>query len=770
MKTIFRIAKTELRVLFYSPIAWFLLVAFFIQCGIAYFFQLNSNASLQEMGGEQLRYMNHLTIRIFSSNGSVFSNVMQKLYLYIPLLTMGLISRETSSGTIKLLYSSPIKVRDIVLGKYLAMLIYSVLMVAAMSVFIVAGMWQIKSMDSGIMMSAILGLFLLLCTYAAIGLFMSSLTTYQVVAAVCTFVMIGILSFIGTIWQGLDFVRDLTYFLSIQGRTQKMLFGLISSKDVLYFLVIIFMFIGFTYFKLKSGIESRPFIVKAMRYVMVVVIGLAVGYVSSRPVFTLYTDTTVHQEQTLTPNAREIIKELGDEPLEVVTYNNALNRYMWLGMPQQRNRVLDNWDLYTRFKPDISFSFVQYYAEPLDNPQYPFSKMYPDKTVKEAAEQTIRGMGMKAKDFKTPEEIRKIINLEPELNRYVMQLKYKGRSTFLRVFDDQLIWPGETEVSAAFKRLLQAKLPKILFVTGNLERDINKIGAREYMTVTNTKTFRYSLINQGFDSDTISLDSHDIPEDITTLVLADPKTTLSPVALAKLEQYIDKGGNLLIAGEPGKQTVLNPVLQKLGVQMMEGVVAQPSRNLTPDVVLPELTPLAKSLSAGVARSAEDSLKVAVPGVTGLTYGNSPFTVEPLLLTDAQKSWVRKTSLVLDSAQIVYDTSAGDEKKAVPVMISLTRKINGKEQRIIVAGDADFMSNANLNRVDVETANFPFITALFSWLDYKQFPIDTHRPESNDNRVKVSLDDVELLKIIYLWVMPGIMIAFGAILLIRRKRK
>ncbi|MEI3797214.1 MULTISPECIES: Gldg family protein [unclassified Chitinophaga] len=770
MKTIFRIAKTELRVLFYSPIAWFLLVAFFIQCGIAYFLQLKGYAGMQEMGGEQLRYMDHLTIKIFSSQMSVFDNVMQKLYLYIPLLTMGLISRETSSGTIKLLYSSPIKVRDIVLGKYLAMLIYSVLMVAAMSVFIAAGMWQIKSLDSGIMLSAVLGLFLLLCTYAAIGLFMSSLTTYQVVAAVCTFVMIGILSFVGTMWQSIDFVRDLTYFLSIQGRTQKMLFGLISSKDVLYFLVIIFMFIGFTYFKLKSGMESRPFMVKAMRYVIVVVIGLAVGYISSRPAFTTYTDTTVHQERTLTPNAQRIIKELGDEPLEVITYNNALSRYSWLGVPEQRNRLLDNWDLYTRFKPGISFRFVQYYAEPLDNPQFPFSKMYPGKTVKEAAEQTIRGMGMKVSAFKTPEEIKKIIDLEPELNRFVMQLKYKGRSTFLRVFDDQMVWPGETEVSAAFKRLLQAKLPKILFVTGDLERDIHKVGAREYMTITNTKPFRYSLINQGFDSDTISLGSRDIPEGITALVLTDPKTALSAAAQAKLEQYIDKGGNLLIAGEPGKQTVLNPILQKLGVQMMEGVVAQPSKDLTPDIVLPQLTPLAVSLSADVAKTVKDSLKVAMPGVTGLAYSGSSFTIEPLLITDTQKSWLRKTSLVLDSAQVVYDAAAGDERKALPVMISMTRKVNGKEQRIIVAGDADFMSNSNLNRFDVETANFPFITALFSWLDYKQFPIDTHRPESEDNRVKVSLDDVDLLKIVYLWVMPGIMIAFGAILLIRRKRK
>jgi len=204
---------------------------------------------------------------------------------------------------------------------------------------------------------------------------------------------------------------------------------------------------------------------------------------------------------------------------------------------------------------------------------------------------------------------------------------------------------------------------------------------------------------------------------------------------------------------------------------MDGVIAQPSKQLTPDIVLPELTPLAISLSQDLAKTVEDSLKIAVPGVTGLSYNsNNGFTVEPLLVTDVKKSWLRKSALVLDSAEIVYDAAAGDERKPLPVMIAMTRKIKGKEQRIIVAADADFMSNSNLKRYDVQTANFPFITAIFSWLDYKLFPIDASRPAAPDKRVKVTLDGVEVLKIIYLWGMPGIMIAFATILLIRRKRK
>ena len=196
MKTVVRIAKTELRTLFYSPIAWFLMIVFLVQCGITYFGQLNSQAQTQEIGGIGLQYMTHLTERIFISPPGLFPSVMQKLYLFIPLLTMGLISRETSSGTVKLLYSSPIKVREIVFGKYLAMMIYSLVLVAIVGIFMIAATFHIKNADGGLLVSGAIGFYLLLCAYSAIGLFMSCLTTYQVVAAVCTFVMIGILSYI----------------------------------------------------------------------------------------------------------------------------------------------------------------------------------------------------------------------------------------------------------------------------------------------------------------------------------------------------------------------------------------------------------------------------------------------------------------------------------------------------------------------------------------------------------------------------------------------
>jgi ABC-2 type transport system permease protein len=788
MILIFKIAKAELRNLFYSPIAWFLTIAFMVECAISYTKLINQYAGQQEMGGMDLAYLNQLTYNVFTSPQGLFSGIMQNLYLYIPLLTMGLISREINGGTISLLYSSPVKVREIVFGKYLAMMIYSAILLFVIGIFMVAGVFDIRSADYGVLLAAGLGFYLLLCAYSAIGLFMSSLTSYQIVAAVSTFIMIGILSYIGTLWQAIDFVRDLTYFLSLSGRTRHMLGGLITTNDVIYFVVIVYIFLGLTIYKLQSGRETKPWYVSAGRYVAIIVSALVIGYTTSRPGLIGYWDTTANKDRTLTLEAQKIIKELGDDKLEITSYTNFLDNYYWFGLPEARNEYLGRWEPYLRFKPDIEFHYVSYYDMPL-SVEFNLFDLYKGKTIKQIAEQRAKGSDLDIKMFETPEQIQKEIDLKPELNRYVMKLTYKGRSTFLRVFDDQVQWPMEAEVSAAFKRLLQADMPKIAFITGDGERRIDKKGDREYKTVTIDKTFRYALINQGFDVDTLSLNTRDIPAYIKALVIADPQNELSPAAIQKIKAYIAKGGNLWIAGEPGRQQLLNPLLKTLGVQLMNGILEQESKDYAPTLVLPHLTKAAIGFSKILDKPSVDTLPVSMNGVSGLTYHDtSGFHAQPLLITEAGAvTNTMRRNPDLDIVNSKEDVHTGSEtqvkvpsypspennntsKDTFTTALALTRKTNGKQQRIIISGDADLLSNAELIRYKPSVSNFEFSTALFSWLDYGEFPVNTLRPDANDNRVTVSTDHVAFLKIVYIYLIPGLILIFAAIFLIRRKRK
>ena len=118
--------------------------------------------------------------------------MLEHLYFYIPLLTMGLMSREFSSGSIKLLYSSPVTSAQIILGKYLSVMIYCAVLLGVILVYVGLGALTIGHMDGTLIFSNFLGMYLLICAYAVIGLFMSCLTSYQVVAAIGTLAFFGL--------------------------------------------------------------------------------------------------------------------------------------------------------------------------------------------------------------------------------------------------------------------------------------------------------------------------------------------------------------------------------------------------------------------------------------------------------------------------------------------------------------------------------------------------------------------------------------------------
>ena len=182
MKTIYKIAKNELSMLFCSPIAWLILVIFIFQVGMEYADVLTSDLRAKATGYSLMDE----TASVFSGIWGLYSRVQGYLYLYIPLLTMGIMSREFSTGSIKLLFSSPITNKQIVLGKFYALMVYALFLIGGLVLTVLFSCIIIKSIDFPLVLSGLLGLYLLTCAYIAIGLFMSSLTSYQIVAAVGT--------------------------------------------------------------------------------------------------------------------------------------------------------------------------------------------------------------------------------------------------------------------------------------------------------------------------------------------------------------------------------------------------------------------------------------------------------------------------------------------------------------------------------------------------------------------------------------------------------
>mgnify|MGYP001050385456 CR=1 FL=1 len=543
MRLIFKIAGIELRTLFYSPVAWVIAIVFFIVCGVQFAAPLESFASMQQFYLENKAgwegFSSSLTRDLFSGP---YSYLLKNLYLFIPLLTMGVISRDVHSGAIHLLNSSPVKIRQIILGKYLGLAAYNAIIMLPLLLLMGVGYFSIVNAEYRVLLSGLAGVYLLACTYSAIGLFISSLTNYQVVAALLTFLVFGILSVISFVWQQFDFFRDLTYFLNISGRVDNLVNGLISTKDVGYFILIICLFLFFTIVRRRNKRESRPRYIFFSRYMLVLLVVLLLGYAGSRPGYIGYLDLSRDKINTLHPATLAALRELDGSPLRVTLYVNLLDNSFGAGQPAARNNYLWGvWEKYLRFYPNIQFEY-EYYYDVMKNDSA-FFKRYKNMTVEELAQKAIAFFGLSKSLFKNPEEISRIIDLSSERKRLVMELEYKGKKAFLRTYEDQVVWPGQMQFSGAFRRLARASVPLVLFTTGHYERRIYSTGEREYGFHTGYKGSRTSLLNQGVDVDTISLSDTGIPAPATILVIADPKTEFSAIEKERIRDYLDKGGD-----------------------------------------------------------------------------------------------------------------------------------------------------------------------------------------------------------------------------------
>lgn len=728
MKTTLQITKAELQVLFYSPVAWLILVIFALQTGIVYTGMFDLFARREILGQE----LKNVTYGVFSSTPKGFLlSIQTYLYLYIPLLTMGVISREFSSGSIKLLYSSPINSYQIVFGKYLALVVFAFTLVAILGVFCLHGTISIVHVDYPIILTALFGIFLLICAYAAVGLFMSSVTSYTVVAAIGTLGILALLNLMKGWWQDIPLLRDITYWIAIGGRSNTFVSGLITSEDLLYFLLVIALFVGFTVIKIQVERKKASFWNTAFKYVTTVVTVCFIGYLSSLPKFKKYYDATYAKTNTLTSGSQKVMEKLSG-PLTIHTYINMLEKNFSYGIPKFYKREVERFEKYLRFKPDIKIQHHHYYHRA----DYPYlEQRFPELTDDERMD-SLRLLNDWSFPIKRYEEISDKVDLSGENFRYVHMLEdANGQRTFLRIFDDMQVHPSEAEITAAFKRMVM-DLPKVGFVSGHGERESGSNQERGYNMIIQEKTFRHSLVNQGFEFDSVSL-AKEIPADIRILIIAEPRTSYTPEELQQLNKYIDKGGNLIICGEPDALKQMNEITGKIGVTFLPGTLVNASKEYQNDLALFKPTEEGKLFSYHLEDMAKRNYMLSMPTASPLQFDPSKgFEAITLFRTEPTGVWQELGAYDTKDKRPTLDVDQGESESEFTSVLALSRTINDKQQKILVTGDADWLSNGELGirRPKVRSANYYLISAAFQWLSDGEVPIDMRLAPAIDNNI------------------------------------
>lgn len=177
----------------------------------------------------------------------------------VPAVTMRLFADEKRSGTIELLFTRPLTDMQIVSAKYFAgllLVLFSLIptLIYFLSVYLLGE--EVGNVDTGGTWGSYIGLFFLAGIYVAIGIFASALTDNQIIA----FLLAMILSFF--FYIGFDSISSLSVFKPVEGfilkigineHYESMSRGVIDSRDVLYFVGTIVVFMFFT----KTVLESR---------------------------------------------------------------------------------------------------------------------------------------------------------------------------------------------------------------------------------------------------------------------------------------------------------------------------------------------------------------------------------------------------------------------------------------------------------------------------------------------------------------------------------
>lgn len=242
--TLLAVTRLELRRLFVRPLGWIIGALALAELGwrfalLLQIFLLNQVklAALPDGPG----YTDLVAVRMLSSfiTGSPLPfGLIELALLLVPLLTMSTLAGERSAGTLPLLFASGLSASRILLGKYLAVLIWLLLWLV-LALAIPVSLAHGATLDWGKLAAATLGTFLALAVLGAIGVTCSAFASHPAVAAVAA-LMVGLALYcinLGAQLAGVNY--GFLNWLAMSTHQEMLLRGLVSSADIVWFLLAI---------------------------------------------------------------------------------------------------------------------------------------------------------------------------------------------------------------------------------------------------------------------------------------------------------------------------------------------------------------------------------------------------------------------------------------------------------------------------------------------------------------------------------------------------
>lgn len=254
MRNFYLIFKKEFKSYFSSPIAYVVITMFLILSGyffyntFALFSTISFNATIDPALAKQVGLLNITE----SVARPLFGNISVILLLMVPLLTMRLFSEEKKSGTIELLLTYPVTDMEVLLGKFLACMAVFTIMIALTVLYPIL-IIAFGQPEAGPIITGYIGLFFVGASFVSLGIFASSLTENQIIAATVAFgllLLFWMISFSASLAGPI--VGDILSYISMTTHLEGFAKGIIDTEDVVYYLIFIILFLFLTLRILES--------------------------------------------------------------------------------------------------------------------------------------------------------------------------------------------------------------------------------------------------------------------------------------------------------------------------------------------------------------------------------------------------------------------------------------------------------------------------------------------------------------------------------------
>ena len=388
-----------------------------------------------------------------------------------------------------------------------------------------------------------------------------------------------------------------------------------------------------------------------------------------------------------------------------------------------------------------------------------------DATLKTAVEEILNRYKREKDNFNF-----KIVNPDIDLElaqldkvtRYgQVAIKYQGRSEIVGSLSEQTF-------SSALQRLSYSGDRSLVFLTGHGERKPSGDQNADYNQFT-TKLASKKIVSQSHH-----LLKSALPDNTDILVIASPKKSLLKGELKHIKDYIEQGGNLLWMMDPGtknnKLSGLKALANILGINFLDGTIVDNNTNLrkTLGIHNPAMIPVLDYHPHAITKNI--SYNTLFPISRGLVIEGNTEWQSTIIAQSLAQSWSETNKL---SEGIVFNSKSGDVAGPLPVVLALERLLTSdnasaekSSQRIIIAGDSDFLSNSYLG----VGANLTLSLNIIDWLSGDDDLIAIEIKNAPDT--KLQLDDTEILIIGlgFFIVLPTSLLFVGLFIWLRRRKR